>query len=49
MILIEAIVEIVIEVGDDATRNGDGHTEDVDQDVNLVLEEISNGNEQVIL
>jgi hypothetical protein len=46
---VEANVEIIVEITDDATGNRYRHSENVDENVKLVLKEIPEGNEKVVL
>jgi hypothetical protein len=48
MVFIKADIEVIIKVADDTTSYRNTHPEDVDKDVELVLEQITNGDEKVV-
>ena len=48
MMVVERQIEIVIEISDDATSDGDGHASDVDKDVQFVLEQTTDRDEEVV-
>jgi hypothetical protein len=48
MMVVERQIEIVIEISDDATGDGDCHASDIDKDVQFVLEQATDGDEEVV-
>ena len=49
MVFVKTRIVIVVEIRDDAAGDGDAHSNNVDEDVQLVLEEIPECDEQIIL
>lgn len=48
MVLIKAGVEIIIKISDNAAGNGSAHSKNVDEDVQLVLHHVTDGNEELV-
>lgn len=49
VVTVEAIGEVPVQPGGDATRNGYSHAEHVDRDEDFVPQEISKGDEKIVL
>lgn len=49
VVAVEAIGEVPVQPGGDATRDGDPHAEHVDRDEDFVPQEISKSNEKIVL
>jgi len=49
MVVIEAGIKIIIEVSDNAAGNRNAHSEDIDEDVQLILHHVAKGDEELVL